>query len=298
VKHFLRYIVLFSLIGSVEATYAQTLKTKTDILIIGGGASGITAGIQAARLGVKTLIVEETPWLGGMLTSAGVAAIDGNNRLPSGLWGEFRQQLRDYYGGAANLETGWVSNTLFEPHIGDSIWKAMARREEGFLTVQHSFYTVSVKKKGKRITSVLFKSMDANTTQMLEVTATVVIDATELGDVLAPSGAAFDVGMESRSTTREATAPAKANGIIQDLTYAAILKDYRPQLGDSADRRIRKPDGYNPLEFNTCCKESSKACGCTKNARLRTLAYAGTHKKRHYLRARSKVYAQLAPDGQ
>ena len=49
-----------------------------DILIIGGGASGTMAGIQAARLGSSTLIVEETPWLGGMLTSAGVSAISWN----------------------------------------------------------------------------------------------------------------------------------------------------------------------------------------------------------------------------
>lgn len=237
---------------------SQTLKTKTDILIIGGGASGITAGIQAARLGVKTLIVEETPWLGGMLTSAGVGAIDGNNRLPSGLWGEFRARLREHYGSAANVETGWVSNTLFEPHVGDSIWKAMARREKGFLTVQHSFYAISVQKKGKRITTVVFKSVDGlQPSQKLTVTANIVIDATELGDVLALAGAKFDVGMESRTTTGEAAAPAKANSIVQDITYAAILKDYRPQFGENADRRIPKPAGYNPREFNTCCKESS-----------------------------------------
>ena len=50
---------------------------SVDVLIIGGGASGVTAGIQSARMGVETLIVEETEWLGGMLTSAGVSAVDG-----------------------------------------------------------------------------------------------------------------------------------------------------------------------------------------------------------------------------
>ena len=63
---------------------------KTDVLIIGGGASGTTAGIQSARQGVKTIITEESSWLGGMLTSAGVSAIDGNHKMPGGLWGEFR----------------------------------------------------------------------------------------------------------------------------------------------------------------------------------------------------------------
>ncbi|MCK7537128.1 MAG: FAD-dependent oxidoreductase [Marinilabiliales bacterium] len=31
-------------------------------------------------------------WLGGMLTSAGVSAVDNNN-LPGGIWGEFRGSL-------------------------------------------------------------------------------------------------------------------------------------------------------------------------------------------------------------
>ena len=53
-------------------------ENNVDILVVGGGASGVTSGIQAARMGATTLVVEESSWLGGMLTSAGVSAIDGN----------------------------------------------------------------------------------------------------------------------------------------------------------------------------------------------------------------------------
>ncbi len=248
-----------------HSIFAQNISQKidtiqTDILIVGGGASGITAGLQAARLGVKVMIVEETPWLGGMLTSAGVGAIDGNNNLPSGLWGEFRQKLREYYGGAKNIETGWVSNTLFEPHIGDSIWKAMAVKEARNLTIQYGYYPVLANKSGKRIHSVRFsKSGVAPNTQdssALEVVARVVIDATELGDVIALAELPFDVGMESRTKTKEECAPQKGNSIIQDLTWVAVLKDYRLQLGENADRRIPKPANYDPKEFDGCCKES------------------------------------------
>ena len=51
-------------------------ENKVDVLVIGGGASGVTAGIQSARMGANTLIIEETSWLGGMLTSAGVSAVE------------------------------------------------------------------------------------------------------------------------------------------------------------------------------------------------------------------------------
>ena len=58
--------------------------SEFDVVIVGGGAGGTSAAIQSARNGAKTLLIEETEWLGGMLTSAGVSAIDGNYKLPSG----------------------------------------------------------------------------------------------------------------------------------------------------------------------------------------------------------------------
>lgn len=103
---------------------------RVDVLIVGGGASGVTSGIQAARMGANTLILEETTWLGGMLTSAGVSAVDGNYRLPAGLWGEFKNRLSDYYGGLDSLKTGWVSNVLFEPSVGNKIFHEMVSAEK------------------------------------------------------------------------------------------------------------------------------------------------------------------------
>src|SRR5690606_36911126 len=120
------YIVVFFLSVVWIPSSAQI---KTDVIIVGGGASGTMAAIQAARLGVETVVIEETSWLGGMLTSAGVSAIDGNHRLPSGLWGEFRQHLYSYYGGPKAVEIGWVSNTLFEPSVGHNILQKMIKDE-------------------------------------------------------------------------------------------------------------------------------------------------------------------------
>ena len=46
--------------------------------------------------------------------------------------------IYDYYGGANAVATGWVSNTLFEPHIGDSIFKSMAQKEK-HLTIKFEY---------------------------------------------------------------------------------------------------------------------------------------------------------------
>lgn len=215
---------------------------QVDVFIAGGGASGVAAGIQAARMGVQTLIVEETDWLGGMLTAAGVSAIDGNYRLPAGLWGEFRAALIRHYGSADSLKTGWVSNVLFEPSAGNRIFHDMTAAEPGLEIWKNARVTGVRQTNGTWIVQV--KKNDGRTET---VRAKRLIDATELGDLAALCGVKYDVGMESRSVTGEDIAPEKANGIVQDLTYVAILKDY------GKDVTIARPAGYDPAEFACCC---------------------------------------------
>jgi hypothetical protein len=239
-----KHLLLFTCLLSFQLTQSQTpvVNLQTDVLVIGGTASGISAGIQSARLGVNTLVVEETPWLGGMLTSAGVPAFDGNNAMPAGLFGEFRQHLYDYYGGANAVSTGWVSNTLFEPHIGDSIFKSMARNEQ-LLTVKYNYQFKSVIKNGHTIIGAEF--YEINTGAQLIVKAKRVIDATELGDALASAKVPYDLGMESNAVTGEQVNLAGANDIIQDITYVGILKDY-----GSPQPLIPRPINYDSTEFD------------------------------------------------
>lgn len=242
---FVCYILFFFF---TKATLIAQQKIYTDVLVIGGGASGITAGLQSARLGVKTMIVEETNWLGGMITAAGVAAFDGNHHMPSGIWAEFREQIYKAYGGANKVATGWVSNTLFEPHVGDSIFKALANKEKNLSII----YRAAFKKcllKDKQVIGAEFEEKKTNKTFI--VYSKQIIDATELGDVMANAKIPFDVGMEVKSQTGENVNVVENNDIIQDLTYVAILKNY----GKDVDRTIPKPIDYNPWEFDGCCNE-------------------------------------------
>lgn len=212
-----------------------------DVIVVGGGVSGTTAGIRAARLGVNTLIVEEGPWLGGMLTSAGVSATDGNYRLRGGMWGELRDSLEAHYGGAQTLKTGWVSNLLFEPSVGARIFRAMAEQEEQ-LTVKFETKLSHIER-----TEEGWKLTLQGPHGKEQVTARVVIDGTELGDVAAATGVKYDIGMESRSVTGEDIAPEEANGIIQDLTMVMILKDY------GRDMTIKRPADYDSTLFACAC---------------------------------------------
>ncbi len=236
-------LVVFGLVNSEAQTKAEIPTTNTDVLVIGGGASGTMAGIQAARMGVSAMIVEETPWLGGMLTSAGVSAIDGNYRLHSGLWEEFRQSLYQHYGGAEGVKTGWVSNVLFEPQVGEKILSQFAEVENK-LTVVREARLENIKKTNTGWESVILRDG-----MRYRINARIVIDGTELGDVAKQVGITYDIGMDSKYETGEAIAPEKSNDIIQDLTYAVILKDY----GTWVDASIPRPDGYDPSPFLCTC---------------------------------------------
>lgn len=230
----------------MHSTFAQPV-INTEVLVIGGGTGGTAAGIQAARLGAKTIIIEPTVWLGGMISAAGVTATDGNHKLPSGLWNEFRNHLYKVYGGPKAVETGWVSNTLFEPHVEDSIFKVMAGAEKK-LTVKYQWNFDKVLMKRNRVSGAVFKN---NKNEKLQINATVVIDATELADVMAAAKTPYSLGMEAAALTGEKVGIAASNNIIQDLTYVAILKDYGP----AADCTIVKPPGYNATEFDGACTD-------------------------------------------
>ena len=221
-----------------------------DVLVVGGGASGISAGVQSARMGVSTMVVEETPWIGGMLTAAGVSCVDGNYRLQSGIFGEFADSLAARYDGWDALKTGWVSNINFEPQVGQEILTNIAASCGELLQVRRETIMTDVAKKDG-LWVVGFRNAKG---KKYKVTADVLIDGTELGDVAKACGVEYRIGMEASSQTGESIAPAEANDVIQDLTFVAHLKDYGPQ----ADMTIEKPEGYDPAPFyNSCVNKHS-----------------------------------------
>jgi len=222
-----------------------------DVIVIGGGAGGTSAAIQSARNGAKTLLIEETNWLGGMLTSAGVSAIDGNYKLPSGFWGEFKDSLVSHYGDLESLKTGWVSNVLFEPRVGNDILKSIAKKEKN-LKILYSTKVNSVLNLDTVSYNFIVKSSNGS------FSTKILIDATELGDILPMVDEEYSVGMDDKEKYDEDIAPDEKNDVIQDLTYVMILKNYNKNV------KIEKPINYDPSEFycstaSINCPKSDKA---------------------------------------
>ena len=239
-------------IGNIAAVTLMTALVscsapeQVDVLVVGGGASGTAAGIQAARMGVRSMVLEETPWIGGMLTAAGVSCVDGNNRLRSGIFGEFADSLAARYGSNEALQSGWVSNINFDPHIGQDILTNMTEACGSLLDVRREVLVTDVCGQEGDWTISYRDSRG----RRHKVNADILIDATELGDIAKACGVDYKIGMEAAEETGESIAPDKANDVIQDLTFVAFLKDYGPD----ADMTIEKPQGYDPRVFRNAAR--------------------------------------------
>lgn len=250
------HLVLLTLVVAMTGAVRAQESLQTQVLVVGGGVGGTAAAIQLGRMGVPTILVEPGPWLGGMLSAAGVSAVDGNHALPSGIWGEFRQKLYERYGGARKLATGWVSETQFEPRVADSILKSFCAPLSS-LKILYGCRLLKVVMQKNRIAGAEF--VQVRNGSKIRIHASQTIDATELGDLMAAAQVPFDLGMEADSLTKEGLHIKASNDIIQDLTYTAILKDYGPM----ADCTVVRPDGYDPRLFDCSCSDY-----CSDTAKL------------------------------
>lgn len=220
---------------------------RTDIVIAGGGCGGTAAAIQAARCGARVVVIEETPWLGGMITSAGVVAFDGNwGNLTCGFYRELVREIEIYYGGPSKTATGWVTLTAFEPHVVAHILDQLVRREE-LIQVFYESHVTNVLREGNRITGLVFETKTGET---FEVHAAITMEATEFGDVIEIAGIEHRLGRESRAETGEPDAPEEPDQEIQDVTYVAILKDYLKTKGTLAPP-VQPSQDYDPSLFRS-----------------------------------------------
>jgi sarcosine oxidase subunit alpha len=74
------------------------LHHHVDVLVVGGGACGLLAALQAGRAGLKTLLVDEQSEFGGWLLSDAQARIDGS---PGAAW---IRSMRDALAALPNVE--------------------------------------------------------------------------------------------------------------------------------------------------------------------------------------------------
>jgi len=220
----------------MESVATETLVTETlvtDILVVGGGTGGTAAAIQAARRGllsgIRVTLVSDLPWLGGMLTSAGVCAPDGNElaAFQTGIWGAFLRALRQRH--PDGLGNGWVSFFTYNPAVGAQIFADWVAQLPNLQWISGQ-RPKEVLRTGDHITGVRFET--------LTIQAKVILDGTELGDVLALGQVPHRWGWETQDVWQEPSAPVSlsdpADALytitqrypVQSPTWVVIMQDY------------------------------------------------------------------------
>ncbi len=236
---------------------------ECEVAVYGGTPAGVTAAIQAARMGRRTVLLSFNGHVGG-LTSGGLTATDiGNKAAIGGLALEFYKRIG--------------RTTGFSPAEAEKTFRAML--DEAGVTVLPGRPLGSARVEDGRIRAIEMLTGET-------VTAAMFVDATYEGDLLAAAGVSYRVGREPRSAFGESLAgygqtaswadvyqfcrlpvspyvePDKpASGLLPEISAEPPGKpgqgdckvqayNFRMQLTSKPDRiPFPKPAGYNPGRY-------------------------------------------------
>ncbi|RYD33633.1 MAG: FAD-dependent oxidoreductase, partial [Verrucomicrobiaceae bacterium] len=192
--------LLFTLLHGALSAHPD----EFEIVVYGGTSGGITAAIQAAKMGKKVALVSPTAHLGG-LTSSGLGWTDlGNTAILGGLSREFYHRIYVHY----SQQLNWTSirdmrgqgtdafnhdtqvASIFEPKVAEAVFNTMLSEWDvpvftGLLDLDDG-----VVMDGKRITGIRMEGGETYRGQMF-------IDASYEGDVMAGAGVSWFIGREA-----------------------------------------------------------------------------------------------------
>ena len=237
---------------STRIKYAKAipLLDSYDVIVCGGGPSGIPAALAARRAGMKTLLIEATGQLGGVGTSAGVSHLlasrtNDNQVCVAGIFKEITEELAAR-GGAINPDTietpgkynphGWtgkVSNLTYGVPF-DPIQMAIFLDEkmlESGVDILYFTGVVDVLWEGNsrnRVSHVVI----FNKSGLQAVPGGVFVDATGDTDVAARSGCEFVKGQAEDGLMTPASLIFHVENVDQEA-----LSDY---IHDTDENRFRK----------------------------------------------------------
>lgn len=191
----------------------------TDLCVIGGGMSGVCAAITAAREGLKVVLIQDRPVLGGNASSEirlwilGATSHMGNNNRWSREGGVIDEIL--------------VENTYRNPEgnpvILDMILLDKVSRE-GNIKLLLNTNVYEVQKKNQDTIERVTAFCSQNSTQYI-VSAPLFCDASGDGIVGFLSGAAFRMGAESKYEFDEQMAPDESYGDLLGHSLYFYSKD-------------------------------------------------------------------------
>lgn len=206
-----------------QATDKRTLKTvryDADLMVVGGGLSGTCCAITAARAGIRVVLVQDRPVLGGNSSSEvrlwvlGATSHMGNNNRWAREGGVIDELL---------LENGY-RNPEGNPLIFDTILLEKVVLEPNItLLLNTAVYEVEKAETSDAIASL--RAFCSQNSTVYELVAPLFCDASGDGIVAFQAGAAFRMGAESQEEFDEKFAPTAEYGELLGHSLYFYTKD-------------------------------------------------------------------------
>lgn len=177
---------------------------RFQIIILSATPGGITAALAAARNGYKALILERTPYIGG-LPANGLGATDIATRgCGGGLFKEFVDRILHYYEDRYGKDSAQVvdcdSGYHFEPHAAEEVFHNMLEEQGNSITIlrerQFDFEHENLCIEDGSIKSIRVFNRQTLAEEMYH--GQVFVDASYEGDLIAAARVPFFVGREGR----------------------------------------------------------------------------------------------------
>ncbi|MGN6603363.1 MAG: FAD-dependent oxidoreductase [Ginsengibacter sp.] len=187
--------------GAETSRQSKLVNMNADLVITGGGMAGICSAITAARKGIKVVLVQDRPVLGGNASSEvrlwilGATSHMGNNNRWAREGGVIDEILIE------NLYRNKEGNTL----ILDTILLEKVTNEPN-ITLLLNTMVYEVRKKDDRNIDYIKAFCSQNSTRY-QLEAPLFCDASGDGIVSFLSGAAYRMGAESKHEFEEQFAP-------------------------------------------------------------------------------------------
>ncbi len=191
---------------SEETRNSFRVALDADLAVVGGGMAGVCAAITAARAGIKVILVQDRPVLGGNASSEvrlwilGATSHMGNNNRWAREGGVIDEILLE------NLYRNKEGNAL----IFDTILLEKVTNEPS-ITLLLNTAVYNLEKSDSRTIKKLEAFCSQNSTEYI-IKAPLFCDASGDGIVAFKSGAAFRMGAESKDEFGELFAPDKSYG--------------------------------------------------------------------------------------
>lgn len=201
------------------------IRYNTDILIVGGGPSGVAAAITAARLNKKVLIIENNGCFGGVGTTGLVPSFaqftDGKDFLVGGVGREIRDET---IGKNCDFERGFYT---FSVEKLKRVYDRLVTNEKN---IDFLFFTkmVDVISHDGHVEMVIAASKYG----LFAIKAKIYIDCTGDGDLCAFAGADFEYGDSEGNVM-----PPTLCSLWSNIDYARVDDDVFKQKLEEAFKK-------------------------------------------------------------